>query len=255
MVVHALDDSAWVERWRALLGEEGPQDIRRFNQGRAFQRSGRVSGVRVDPGRVVGQVQGSRATPYLVEAMVGVLDDEGWRAFLDAVGSEVRHAARLLAGHPPDGLEAQLEEAGVDLFGDPESVDARCACGEASRPCAHVVALWHEMGERIAEDPFVLLRLRGRGRERLLAELAAARRRRSGAQGAEGIAAEDLPATGWTRSPADLTDLEIERGSSPEAPAGPLKLLGDPPGWAGSVGAWDLFHPLIERAAQRARDL
>jgi uncharacterized Zn finger protein len=255
MVVHTLDDSAWAQRWRGLLGEERPQDVRRFNQGRAFQRSGRVTGVRVDPGRIVGQVQGSRATPYLVEVMVGVLDDDGWRVFLEAVGGEVRHAARLLAGHPPDGLETQLEAAGVDLFGDPETVDARCACGEASRPCAHVVALWHDMGERIAEDPFVLLRLRGRGRERLLAELAAARRRRSGVEGVDGLDPAELSTRPWTRSPLDLADLEIGQGSAPETPAGPLKLLGDPPGWAGNVGAWDLFRPIVEQAARRAYDL
>jgi uncharacterized Zn finger protein len=203
----------------------------------------------------VGQVQGSRATPYLVEVMLGVLGDEGWSTFLDVVGGEVRHAARLLAGHPPEGLEEQLEEAGVDLFGAPEAVDARCACGEAGRPCAHVVALWEDMAARIAEDPFDLLRLRGRGRERLLAELAAARRRRTGVEGRAGIDPADLAVGPWARSSVELADLEVDQGAVPETSAGPLKLLGDPPGWAGSVGSWDLFRPLIEQAARRAREL
>jgi hypothetical protein len=35
----------------------------------------------------------------------------------------------------------------------------------------------------------------------------------------------------------------------PATPAAPLRVLGDPPGWAGGVTAWDLFRQLVERAA------
>jgi uncharacterized Zn finger protein len=244
---------SWVEGWRALLGEPQPADVRRFNQGRAFQRSGRVSGVRVDAGRLVGQVQGARATPFLVEVMIPVLDDRSWRLVLQQVGGQVRHAARLLAGHPPDGLEEELAEQGVALLGEPEQVDARCACGEAHRPCAHVVALWEDVAVRIEDDPFVLLRLRGRGRERLLAELAATRRSLSGAERREGIDPSTLDPSSWVRSSADPDDLEIPMLPEPVTPAGALKLLGDPPGWAGNVGAWDLFRPHVEAAARAAR--
>lgn len=244
---------SWVDGWRELLGEPEPADVRRFNQGRAFQRSGRVASVRVDAGRLVGQVQGARATPFLVEVMLPVLDEEGWRTFLEQVGGQVRHAARLLAGHPPDGLEAELREQGVELIGRPEDVDARCACGEAHRPCAHVVALWADVADRIEDDPFVLLRLRGRGRERLLAELAATRRSLSGAEGREGMDPSAIDPATWARSLAAPDDLEMPLLPEPVTPAGPLKLLGDPPGWAGNVGAWDLFRPHVEEAADAAR--
>jgi uncharacterized Zn finger protein len=218
-------EATWVERWHALLGEPGAE-IRRFNQGRAFQRSGRVTAVRIDPGRLVGQVQGSRATPYLVEVMLPVFDDAAWRTVLATVGGQIRHAARLLAGQPPEGLDAELRDVGVDLFGEREDLDARCACGEADRPCAHVIALWHELAERLAEDPFALLRLRGRGRERLLSELAAARRR--GAGGAEeGVDPATLDAAAWTRAARDLDALEVPAGIPPDSEAGPLRLLGD----------------------------
>jgi uncharacterized Zn finger protein len=249
----AQHEPTWVERWHALLGGQDA-DVRRFNQGRAFQRSGRVSGVRVDPGRVVGQVQGSRATPYLVEGMIPVLDDGAWRVVLELVGGQVRHAAKLLAGQPPEGLDAELRERGIDLFASRDALDARCACGEADRPCAHVVALWHELGDRIAEDPFVLLRLRGRGRDRLLAELAAARRRGGGPE-QEGIDPATLDVSSWTRAPREAADLEVGPGTVPGTPAGPLRVLGDPPGWSGNVSAWDLFGPAVGAAAARAERL
>jgi uncharacterized Zn finger protein len=244
--------AGWLARWRALLGDEG-EDVRRFNQGRAFQRSGRVTAVRVDPGRVVGQVQGSRATPYLVEVALPTLDDADWATFLGVVGGQVRHAARLLAGQPPEGLDAELQEVGIDLFPSRAVLDARCACGEADRPCAHVVALWAELADRLDDDPFVLLRLRGRGRERLLAELASARRR-GGAAAPEGLDPRALDPSSWTRSAHGATELDIGPVAVPQTEAGPLRLLGDPPGWAGNVSAWDLFRPAIVRAGERARE-
>lgn len=245
--------ATWVGRWHALLGDR-ESDPRRFNQGRAFQRSGRVASVRVDPGRLVAQVQGSRATPYLVEVLVPTLDDAAWRTAVDLVAGQVRHAARLLAGQPPEGLEDELADLGIDVFGTREDLDARCACGEADRPCAHVIALWEAVAERLPADPFLLLRLRGRGRERLLAELAAARRR-GGAAVEEGVDPATLDVAAWTRAPRDAADVEVDRGTPPETPAGPLRLLGDPPGWAGNVSAWDLFRPAVVRAAERARSL
>jgi hypothetical protein len=51
--------------------------------------------------------------------------------------------------------------------------------------------------------------------------------------------------------------LSLELGLEPEprTPAGPLRLLGDPPGWTGGVSAGDLFAPLVIRAAAWARRL
>lgn len=246
--------SGWVERWWALL-PQSEEAIRRFNQGRAFQRSGRVTAVRMAPGRLTGQVQGSRATPYLVEVQIPVLDDAGWGVVLDIVAAQVRHGAKLLAGHPPEGLAEDLDNRGVSLFGHAEDVDASCACGEADRPCAHLVALWEAAAERFAADPFAFLHLRGRGREHLLAELAAARRRARGVREEPGIDLAGLSVAGWSRAAVPLDDVDLPRIEDPEIPAGPLRLLGDPPGWSGGVTAYDLFRPLVEGAAARARDL
>lgn len=246
--------SSWLARWRALLPQT-EENVRRFVQGRAFQRSGRVTAVRVSPGRLSGRVQGSRATPYLVEALLPVLGDRDWVAVVEAISAQVRHTARLLAGQPPEGLEEDLADHGVDLFGSHDHLDARCPCGEADRSCSHLFALWEEAGERFTADPFALLHLRGRGREHLLAELAAARRRARGAEDELGIDLAALDTAGWTRSPVPLGHLDFPEGDLPETTAGPLRVLGDPPGWAGSVSAYELFAPMVDRAAERARDL
>jgi len=249
--------SSWAEQWRAVVDED-PQLARRVAQGRGFHRSGRVSGVRATAGLLSGRVQGTRATPYLVEVAVGALDDEGWSRVVDVLASQVRHSARLLAGLAPEGLDAELEAAGIQLFPSLAQLDVTCACGDKAVVCPHAAAVWEAAAEVLEGDPFLLLRLRGRGRDRLLADLASARQlqaRGDRAPHPAGVVIGDLDARGWTRARATLDDVHLPVLNPPPTPAAPLKLLGDPPQWAGGVRAWDLFRPLVERAAAYAESL
>ena len=246
--------SSWAEQWRAVIDD--PQLARRAARGGAFHRSGRVSGVRATAGLLSGRVQGTRATPYLVEIAVGALDDQRWTRVVEVLASQVRHSARLLAGLVPEGLDADLEAAGMKLFPTLDELDVSCACGDAAAVCPHAAAVWEAAAEQLEADPFLLLRLRGRGRDRLLADLAGARQRAArGHEATAGVPLAQLDVRGWTRERAPLDDLHLPALSPPQTPAAPLKLLGDPPQWAGGVRAWDLFRPLVERAAAYAQRL
>ncbi|MGH8899686.1 MAG: hypothetical protein ACRDZ4_22315 [Egibacteraceae bacterium] len=245
--------SGWTEQWRAVV--ENPQFARRVAHGRQFHRSGRVSGIRATAGLLSGRVQGTRATPYLVEITVSPLDDAQWARVIDLLASQVRHSARLLAGLLPEGLDVELEAAGISLFPAIDEFDVTCACGDRAVVCPHAAGVWEAAAELLERDPFLLLRLRGRGRDRLLADLAAARQRAVHPERETGVPIAELQAQGWTRPRAPLEDLHLPVLGHPPTPAAPLKLLGDPPQWAGGVSAWDLFRPLVERAARYARDL
>jgi uncharacterized Zn finger protein len=245
--------SAWAERWRAVLADPSPQIERRLRQGGAYHRSGRVSDVRVGAGCLTGRVQGSRATPFLIEVAVAMLGDEQWAWATAKMAGQARYRAALLAGREPDGLDAELEAAGVPLFPRVDELASHCGCADSLWPCAHVAGLWEAVGVRIDDDPFVLLGLRGRGRQRLLGELAAVRPVSSGSGGGM-VALDNLPATGWTRARDNLEDIELP-ASAPRTPVPALRLRGDPPGWTGGISAEDLFGPLIERAAQVVVDL
>jgi uncharacterized Zn finger protein len=246
--------SVWTQRWRAVLDDPSPQVRRRLRQGAAYQRSGRVTDVRIGTGSLTGRVQGSRPTPYLVEVAVGVLSDQAWAEATAQMGAQVRYRAALLAGRSPDGLDADLEAAGVRLFPDPADLDGRCGCADSVSPCAHVAALWEAAAELIAVDPFVLLRLRGRGPRRLLAELAAVQASAGGSAAGE-IELDALPGEGWTRARAPLDLVELPAMRAPRTPVPALRLRGDPPGWAGGVAAEVLFAPLVEHAARTAAEL
>jgi len=243
---------SWARRWETLLPSDDPATAREVAQGRSYHRSGRVTALRVATGRLRGRVQGNLATPRAVEVAVPVLGDPEWSRIVRLLAGQLRHSARLLAGLQPEGLEEELSAMGVRLLPGPDEVDTNCGCGKA-QPCAHTAAVWQAVTERIDEDPFTLLRLRGRGRERLLAELAAERARH--AAGTDRVPLEGLGVEGWTRARSPLEALHLPPEDDGGPAFSPLRVLGDPPGWPPGPGAESLFGPLVQRAADWARAL
>lgn len=232
---------AWSQRWRALLDDENPQLALRASRGRAYERAGRVIDMRPLAGALSARVQGSRATPYAVQIGLPVLDEAAWEIVVATVVEQVRHGARLLAGQVPAGLVAELETKGVRLFPHRAELDFSCGCDDLVPQCKHVAAVTEAAARLLEDDPFLLLRLRGRGRERFLADIATARRAVSDDNVGEPVG--DLPSAGWNQARAPL-DLDVD--IVPTEPV--LSRLGDPPGWPGGVTAADLFGPLVERA-------
>lgn len=245
--------SRWAQRWDDAVDDGNAQVVRRLVQGRNLLRSGRVTGLVVAGGSVSGKVQGSSATPLSVEIELPQLTDAQWSVVVEALASQVRHRARLLAGQVPDGLDSQLEARGLHLVPARDDLDVTCRCGDRVPLCMHAAAVWSAAGAAIDADPFVLLRLRGRGRERLLAESAGLRS--AGTQPPPGVALDDLGDASWTQAGSDVDDFAPAPPQQPRTPAGPLRLLGDPPGWAGGVSAGDLFAPLVQRGAAWAAAL
>lgn len=244
----------WAQAWGGLL-ERPSADARRADrrgeQGAALHRAGRVGPLRVQSGFAVAQVQGSRATPYAVELEVPLLDDDEWEIVSEVLASEHRYGAALLAGHPPEGLIDLLATRGLALLPDADEVDVLCPCSSPS-PCAHIIATWEAVGAAFEDDPFQLFQLRGRGRERLLAEVTAARRRSLPADDHE-IAVGELDATRWSDAPRSLAELARTWPGDRRVDAAPvLVLLGDPPGWPdGADPPTEVFGPLVRRAVER----
>lgn len=236
----------WASQWRALLPGDGEGAARRNAQGRAYARSGRVTDVRLGTGTLSGRVQGRRAMGRAVDVRVAPLPAPAWQEVVATLARELRHSARLLAGLEPEGLDTELADAGIALVPRPDEVQLDCTCSDP-QPCAHAAALWEAGAGLIADDPFALLRLRGRGRERLLADVAAAR---GGAGEREHQALDGLDVHGWTRARTPLEDLRLP-GPAAHVPAA-LTVLGNPPGWPGGPDAAELLGPLIDAAARWA---
>ena len=108
------------------------------------------------------------------------------------------YAAALEVGDLPADLVEHADEAGVEVLPGPGDIDTACECDAWAQPCVHALALLYQLAWHVDRDPYVLLLLRGRTREALLAEvdaLAAGRpthRRRPSASDARVRAAQVL---------------------------------------------------------------
>jgi uncharacterized Zn finger protein len=245
----------WSDRWRGVLDDGSAGAARRLTQGAAAVRAGRVTDLRVATGVLSGAVHGDRAVPATAEAHVAPLDDAAWATVVAVVAGQVRHSARLLAGHALEGLAEELTAVGVDLFPSGEAVTARCSCAARESVCVHVAAVWEGLAAGLDEDPFLLLRLRGRGRQQLLADVSSTRRQGAAAPDRAALPVAEVDAGRWARARVALSEIEIPTARQPRTSAPAILVRGDPPGWAGGVRAWALFRPLVERGAAWAADL
>jgi uncharacterized Zn finger protein len=242
----------WAQLWREVLDAPRADQRARVARGVGYHRSGRVVDVRVEHGRLAGRVQGSRATPYAVRIEVPLLPDEQWERVVAAIAGQARHSARLVAGLAPEGVERELAAAGVNLFPSGSRLLHHCECPDELDPCAHAAALWEAAAERLVDEPALLLRFRGRGHQQLLADVASARQSAHARAPRAATAVTELSADGWWNEAQSLEEVEIPSGAAPPTPAPALRVAGDPPGWAGGVGVWDLLRGPIERAGRWA---
>jgi uncharacterized Zn finger protein len=182
----------------------------------------------------VGQVQGTRRTPYGVQITMPAASDERWEAIVETLAGQAGYAARLLAGELPHEIEEVFAQAGVALFPERGShLITNCTCPDWATPCKHAAAVCYLMAEAFDDDPFLLLAFRGREREALLAELRARRGAPIDSSGSEDSTCSDpiMPSpplsedvsTFWHSGP-DLADVHCLPRAT-EIPGAVLRLL------------------------------
>lgn len=235
-------------RWLGALGIDA--DDRRFREADRLRSAGRVMSVRTSAGLIEGRVQGSHARPHLVELVVAQWTDEQWAAVGELLARQARHYARLLAGQLPDQFDVVLTELGLSLVPRADQWRLRCTCGQAT-PCVDQIAVWLTVRDHLDREPYLITRLRGRSREQLLAEI----RDQREARGRAGVDVTGLDTRRWSRAAMDPAEVPLPAVRQPATTAGPLRMLGDPPGWAGPADAVTMFGPAIVAAAERARRL
>lgn len=211
-------------------------------------------------------MQGSRPEPYAVEIGLAPHDAAAWRRIADALGAEASHVARLLAGEMPPEVDAVCAAAGAPLFPvRSRDLHMACSCPDWAVPCKHVAAVHYVLAEALERDPFLLFRLRGLGREALLALLREADGRSAGRRSRRPCAAPEAPsAAPPAPEPPQPLPLEADafwRGgpvaeTAPldalAAPDATLRRLGPLPLWRGRQDVVAALAPVYRRAAERA---
>lgn len=237
----------WGSRWVDALEEAGETWAERLPRGDEDFRRGRVGRLDVGPGEVVATVRGGSRT-HRVAIGVPLFDDATWDAIVDRLAEELRYTARLVAGELPRDVEPVVEQVGRSLFPTAEELDSTCDCDDDVDPCRHVAAVHFAFASELDRDPFLLMRLRGRDRGTLLAEL---RARRSGARAAERTEEDtELAPIGpehFYEAGNDLDAIGLHPSKTDE-PGAIIDRLGPPPG----VKDPDPLVHLIENAVTTA---
>jgi uncharacterized Zn finger protein len=265
----------WAKRWIAIL--EGFQIGARLRRGRSYARSGQVLNIRIEAGLVTARVQGSRPRPYDVEIRVKTLARADSAKLGNALAERALFAAKLLAGQMPQDIEQAFAAAGLSLFpGRLSDLHTECSCPDWSNPCKHIAAVYYLVGEEFDRDPFLIFKLRGVDRDRLIAALGADARgdeaadqtmgeRRGRSERAE-QAAEPTPSATQAIDPrprpfwigeelsAECFAASSAYSQSPPQQTALPKRLGNFPFWRGNERFLDALTPMYANAPQCARD-
>jgi uncharacterized Zn finger protein len=166
----------WGRAWVQALEQRARLDPNRLPRGRTYARGGTVGELVFVRGEVQAKVQGRQVRPYSVRVRIPLFTDSEWDRVLDTVASQLGHTAALLDGELPPEVADDVAAAGLDLLPGAGEVETSCSCPDWANPCKHAAAVCYLIAIASDADPFVLLLLRGRGRDDVLAGLRARRR-------------------------------------------------------------------------------
>jgi uncharacterized Zn finger protein len=213
----------WGQAWLDALEGRAVHDPNRLPRGRTYARKGNATDLTVDAGRVQAHVHGSRPEPYGVLLQVRPLRDDEWDCVLDAIVAKAAHAAALLDGELDPGVVADARAVEVELLPRSGELRTACSCPDWAEPCKHAAAVCYLMADELDRDPFVLLRLRGRSRDEVLAGVRARRGSMVGAVDAPAPPAALEPgvvaAEAWARAPGPLPSVPHPAHDGPGRPA------------------------------------
>ena len=165
--------TSWWGRAFVRSFEELTLDASDLLAARTMARSGRMGAIVVLEAMTSGVFDAGGTGPLMAQVKVDRLDAGGWTTFAKEAARESGFAAALEAGDLPADLVEHADEAGAEVLPGPGDIDTACECDAWAQPCVHVLALLYQVAWHVDRDPYVLLLLRGRTREALLAEVGA----------------------------------------------------------------------------------
>ncbi len=170
----SISKTWWGQQWIRALESFGWHT--RLERGKRYARIGQVLSIKIEPGLVWAQVQGSRLKPYLVKIAMHAFSVKEWSRAADELSRKAIYSAQLLAGEMPLGIEEPFRLANLSLFPKSQSdLATDCSCPDWENPCKHIAAAYYVLAQEFDQDPFLLFKLRGLDRKKLLAAVGARR--------------------------------------------------------------------------------
>ena len=128
--------------------------------------------VRIRPGSIRAEMEGSMGSIHEVSLQIRTLPQKDWMTLVRVLRRSKSIVEALENGRVPrsfDRLVARI--VGEPLFPDARSVTFGCSCDLPEKPCRHVLALHELFARRLDEKPYEVLMLRGVDLHALLAKV------------------------------------------------------------------------------------
>nr|WP_174268173.1 SWIM zinc finger family protein [Nocardioides zeae] len=193
----------WAKAWARAV-EEAAFAERDLRDGSRLARAGMVGAIGIGPGSALAAVRDDDDA-WTVTVEVPRCDDDALDGLVEVVAAVSGRIAALLAGDLPHQLVEEAEEVGAELLPYGGELATTCTCPHTLDPCAHALAVLVQLGWLVAEDPLVLLALRGLPRDELVARLHA----RGAAVRAQGLVALTSDQPGQPGQPGQPDELDV----------------------------------------------
>ena len=155
MIVNEWWGKAWCDNLERYADYES-----RLDRGKRYIRTGAVIDLKIQKGKILARVQGTRKTPYKVEIRISPLSEEKCQAIIQRCGRKLENLEALLAGDFPEEMK-ELFQSKEGLFPSPNEISFSCSCPDWALLCKHVAAALYGVGVRLDENPLLFFELRG----------------------------------------------------------------------------------------------
>lgn len=188
------------QRWLRLLESAAPSG--NLAEALEYAKLGQTRRLSLEPGKVLGVVQGRLRAGYAASIAIARIDESAWDRVVASMTEQALYSAKLLAGELPPTIEDVFAPFGLHLFPAEAELSASCTCARGKQQsgawCKHVLCLGLLVADELARRPFLVFALRGLEPELLLEKLR--QRRQLTAGGGEAIAVY-APAFGGESTP------------------------------------------------------
>lgn len=147
----------WGKAWCHHLETYSDFD-NRLPRGRSYVRNGSVIDLKIEPGKVLAQVMGSRL--YRTAIVITPLPAASWQQLVKECTGSIASLVELLQGKFSQAVMANLCAPKTGLFPQPQEIRFECSCPDWAQMCKHVAAVLYGIGARLDERPELLFVLR-----------------------------------------------------------------------------------------------
>lgn len=149
----------WGKAWCNNLEQYADYESR-LDRGKRYVRTGAVIDLKIQRGKILARVQGSRKVPYKVEIRISPLSEEKCQSIIRQCGRKIESMEELLNGNFPEEMQELFQGKG-GLFPTPSEISFNCSCPDWALMCKHVAATLYGVGARLDVNPLLFFELRG----------------------------------------------------------------------------------------------